>query len=202
MSLTLLLWAFQSTRPVRGGTTSQHIYIVVCVISIHPPRAGRDVGFPSSGRAADISIHPPRAGRDFGAYTPVTDAADFNPPAPCGAGQLCRSLPCHTGEFQSTRPVRGGTFHMGYNVFCDLVFQSTRPVRGGTSQRLEHRRSRAISIHPPRAGRDGEFAVCKAHLAFQSTRPVRGGTSFAGYTAQTDKFQSTRPMRGGTRLRQ
>ena len=33
---------FQSTRPVRGGTVNVNWKIVALIISIHPPRAGRD----------------------------------------------------------------------------------------------------------------------------------------------------------------
>ena len=35
--------AFQSTRPVRGGTRNSITHVVDEQISIHPPRAGRDV---------------------------------------------------------------------------------------------------------------------------------------------------------------
>ena len=33
---------FQSTRPVRGGTSMKKLWKVTVNISIHPPRAGRD----------------------------------------------------------------------------------------------------------------------------------------------------------------
>ena len=78
-----------------------------------------------------ISIHPPRAGRD-----------DEEMKALIG-----------TVQFQSTRPVRGGT----QRVTCAISaaeFQSTRPVRGGTAQ--------PVTTNSP--------------SLFQSTRPVRGGT--------------------------
>ncbi len=56
---------FQSTRPVRGGTVNVNWKIVALIISIHPPRAGRDDNGCASDRPAEkISIHPPRAGRD------------------------------------------------------------------------------------------------------------------------------------------
>ncbi len=80
----------------------------------------------------------------------------------------------------------------------------------------------AISIHPPRAGRDYSVHIPSFDiLLFQSTRPVRGGTVPFGYDTygtgisihppragrdvgkQTpvhyeSVFQSTRPVRGGT----
>ena len=124
---------FQSTRPVRGGTPPALFLCLVQQISIHPPRAGRDVN------ASPLS--------PFSPY--------FNPPAPCGAGPalaigLIRAIP-----FQSTRPVRGGTSWLRYLVANSSYFnppapcgagpwpahrqrektkfQSTRPVRGGTA---------------------------------------------------------------------
>ena len=79
--------------------------------------------------------------------------------------------------FQSTRPVRGGTY--GYKL-CERdegAFQSTRPVRGGTVGHARGPPAELISIHPPRAGRDGLILLpCCLFIGFQSTRPVRGGT--------------------------
>ena len=78
-------------------------------ISIHPPHAGRDYAGTADCHVIGISIHPPRAGRDFIGFPSYV--------------VLC--------EFQSTRPVRGGTEK---NNFLPMIptFQSTRPVRGGT----------------------------------------------------------------------
>ena len=56
---------FQSTRPVRGATYVQTNESDDRDVSIHAPRAGRDVasvGFFLS--AVGVSIHAPRAGRD------------------------------------------------------------------------------------------------------------------------------------------
>ena len=57
-------------------------------ISIHPPLAGRDRGGPRRRLRRHISIHPPLAGRDPGAAGIQPLVQHFNPPAPCGAGQL------------------------------------------------------------------------------------------------------------------
>ena len=94
-----MLWAdkkarelFQSTLPVRGGTPPSFLSLVAEIISIHPPRAGRDTAifFITGGRnyfnppspcgeglvklaqkmvEEKISIHPPRAGRDSFRYS-------------------------------------------------------------------------------------------------------------------------------------
>ena len=124
---------FQSTRPVRGGTSNtsdsspnnqisihppragrdriQHnLCHILLWISIHPPRAGRDVRerFPDFDLQR-ISIHPPRAGRDLSCLRSYATEGYFNPPAPCGAGrQMTLNLKVRN-TFQSTRPVRGGT---------------------------------------------------------------------------------------------
>ena len=96
---------------------------------------------------------PCGAGRDRA--SPEGRQTDFNPPAPCGAGppllpllpqlfpisihpplagrdpRCCRCCPsCF--QFQSTRPLRGGTAPSSFGGACP-VFQSTRPLRGGTS---------------------------------------------------------------------
>ena len=79
---------FQSTLPVGGGTPSAVQEIEFVMISIHPPRGGRDLTtffaassgltfqstLPVGGGTASsvnpvplppISIHPPRGGRDL-----------------------------------------------------------------------------------------------------------------------------------------
>ena len=54
---------FQSTRPVRGATQL--------------------IG--KTAAAYTISIHAPRAGRDIISTLNITGVKDFNPRAPCGA---------------------------------------------------------------------------------------------------------------------
>ena len=133
-ALALLIFpSFQSTRPVRGGTHTNSDIRPSSIISIHPPRAGRDLIL--------------------------------------GRFIICTSL------FQSTRPVRGGTETVGSVPTTPFPFQSTRPVRGGTDLIRLKSKSKQISIHPPRAGRDHrEYRSNPEAYAFQSTRPVRGGT--------------------------
>ena len=102
-------------------------------ISIHPPRVGRDGDMRRvRGQHVHISIHPPRVGRDvIGHSQPQSPGLYFNPPSPCGEGQLSiRAL---------TAP---------------KIFQSTLPVWGGTLDVVRRDRGHCISIHPPRVGRD------------------------------------------------
>ena len=125
-------------------------------------------------------------------------------------------------RFQSTRPMRGGTYADTVITSDDHIFQSTRPMRGGTGMSSSQiwtasyfnppapcgagRRGsvyknpwRYISIHPPHAGRDDHASTSSpSQSKFQSTRPMRGGTMIVPAREQGIEFQSTRPMRGGT----
>ena len=106
---------FQSTRPVRGATLRPALRSCRESISIHAPRARRDVPNLLVVPPALISIHAPRAGRDeeefleavkkfeFQSTRPVRGATTwsrragrlsrhFNPRAPCGARHPTRAL--------------------------------------------------------------------------------------------------------------
>ena len=78
--------AFQSTRPVRGGTSVDWRVNPVEQISIHPPRAGRDY-FDNVGHMGIL---------------------DFNPPAPCGAGQqsCTKFIPCILAQYTIQRAAK------------------------------------------------------------------------------------------------
>ncbi|MDO5602295.1 MAG: hypothetical protein Q4G07_05945 [Oscillospiraceae bacterium] len=56
-----------------------------------------------------------------------------------------------------------------------------------------------ISIHAPRAGRDGiEWLTERLPLEFQSTRPVRGATAVSRPILTTTNISIHAPMRGAT----
>ena len=124
---------FQSTRPVRGATKDRGQPAGFGGISIHAPRAGRDL---MKIRLFLIvrkfqSTRPVRgATYIYGlAYAPTPE--NFNPRAPCGARLKLTNTLFRSGKFQSTRPVRGATPSTSPKCFLGL-FQSTRPVRGAT----------------------------------------------------------------------
>ena len=101
---------FQSTRPVRGATSSRSSTRNSEIVSIHAPRAGRDVTDRRSEAPQDyVSIHAPRAGRDFQKAIHLWTLFCFNPRAPCGARLSPSITSLETCMFQSTRPVRGAT---------------------------------------------------------------------------------------------
>ena len=100
---------FQSTHPVRGGTILESL----------------------ETKNRYISIHPPRAGWDRSELVRVRAYSHFNPPTPCGVGLLYTQMWIMRVAFQSTHPVRGGTW-IRYLLWDTNRFQSTHPVRGGT----------------------------------------------------------------------
>ena len=168
-----LLAPFQSTRPVRGGTMTVYPSISWSDISIHPPRAGRDNGVQLPRGVERISIHPPRAGRDTTVALMRPVYLNFNPPAPCGAGPSIYVDGRNAMIFQSTRPVRGGTWPGRHgHVFPHI---SIHPPRAGRDKRSITKRSASrISIHPPRAGRDGS-SFHTSRVTLISIHPPRAG---------------------------
>ena len=145
---------FQSTRPVRGATTEAPSEQPRRVVSIHAPRAGRDVvrvplrasapkfqstrprrGATTRNAPAytivNVSIHAPRTGRDTRCHDKLKCLESFNPRAPCGARRSSAKNPGAFWAFQSTRPVRGATSYGKFTFYVSVV-----------------------SIHAPRAGRD------------------------------------------------
>ena len=113
LPLSVVMLLFQSTRPVRGGTTFR------------------------PGHSAPSNFNPPApCGAGLVRNSNIVRKNYFNPPAPCGAGR----------KFTPGLP----------NI---IKFQSTRPVRGGTFRHLPPLQGRRISIHPPRAGRDGDEGI-------------------------------------------
>ena len=79
-------------------------------------------------------------------------------------------------------------------------FQSTLPVWGGTAGSPITPGTNAISIHPPRVGRDGR-TCCRSlrRGEFQSTLPVWGGTSVSSAQRWTPSI-SIHPPRVGRDL--
>ena len=126
---------FQSTRPMRGGTVAALIAANQAMISIHPPRAGRDLTIPKLSSHFRISIHPPRAGRDLMPAPPHHHRANFNPPAPCGAGPHGHCRPGGTAPISIHPPRAGRDAFAKLRSVAIKRFQSTRPVRGGTFRR-------------------------------------------------------------------
>ena len=146
---------FNPPAPCGAGLSTIPGFITAESISIHPPRAGRDVGVgvAAAERFPFQSTRPVRGG------TGTSPGADpglipFQSTRPVRGGTIFVTVAPFSLQFQSTRPVRGGT-KVKLIRPSDIIFQSTRPVRGGT-----------ICSGPPMSS-----------AIFQSTRPVRGGTA-------------------------
>ena len=80
---------FQSTRPVRGATVVHHALVPAVFISIHAPRAGRDVRTSRTGMC--LGHFNPRApcGARLALGLGPSLSKNFNPRAPCGARRAC-----------------------------------------------------------------------------------------------------------------
>ena len=122
-----------------------------------------------------ISIHPPRAGRDVVCAFRLIAISHFNPPAPCGAGRSLSFAGLSSERFQSTRPVRGGTERNQRRRSTMSI--SIHPPRAGRDETaLREGGKRNISIHPPRAGRDlHDFMEIKRAAYFNPPAPCGAG---------------------------
>ena len=172
-----------------------------------------------------VNFNPPApcgAGRR-GGWLPRR-SKHFNPPAPCGAGLSASDSSKATGEFQSTRPMRGGTRRRRATraILCNFNppapcgagrgfaltpnaephnFNPPAPCGAGPGQAGGALWDSEISIHPPHAGRDLIGSVLRKVL-WISIHPPRAGRDGDGFDDQFKfvKFQSTRPVRGGTNM--
>ncbi len=215
------LTIFQSTRPLRGATSSGR-------------RAGLHSGH-FNPRAPYGARPEPSA--------PATATTDFNPRAPYGArrgNSLRAPIPTYFnprapyGARLRTNENVGGLFDIsihapltgrdGWLRFCQREnsnfnprapygarrhaiskrtvtnkFQSTRPLRGATKSVGDARKLLCISIHAPLTGRDySGMSISAWRFNFNPRAPygARPLPKMAKITMIT--FQSTRPLRGAT----
>ena len=104
---------FQSTRPVRGETTSAHL-----------------------PHATSIYFNPlaPCGARHHGHVIDDRSGQDFNPLAPCGARLWTARPPSAHQHFNPLAPC-GARRKAQRKATAFLIFQSTRPVRGETPRK-------------------------------------------------------------------
>ena len=193
-------WMTDFNPPSPCGEGLFHTFHVMVIQDFNPPSPCGEGLAQTAHRVFQlvISIHPPRVGRDLGDENNITQNRKFQSTLPVWGGTLRKSAPPTShGLFQSTLPVWGGTDNSDryslYNpisihpprVGRDLVkncrdfishlFQSTLPVWGGTWVVLYHHLVFMISIHPPRVGRDGEPASWNVWDMWISIHPPRVG---------------------------
>ncbi len=145
---------FQSTRPMRGGTLANaRPRFFVKFQSTRPMRGGTRWHQRRHRRSRDFNPPAP-CGAGPSSWAMNSASKYFNPPAPCGAGQRRRNLSRKShGNFNPPAPCGAGLGSAKVRNHIYL-FQSTRPMRGGTWRLQTGGDGRGISIHPPHAGRD------------------------------------------------
>ena len=187
---------FQSTRPVRGATYFTAGSLPYDEISIHAPRAGRDVKILRKFRLCrGISIHAPRAGRDRKLFLTVIVNVNFNPRAPCGARQPLMRYTRSSSRFQSTRPVRGATQTRSKpGQAAAISIHAPRAGRDGASK--GNATITRISIHAPRAGRDGVNGAGLAQRHISIHAPRAGRDSLLEFVPLYDEISIHAPRAG------
>ena len=166
---------FQSTRPLRGGTRDVPAQGRICVISIHPPLAGRDKYGDIDIDLTLISIHPPLAGRDRGS----------------SGRSRRRAISIH--------PPLAGRDRNKTLILLSFCISIHPPLAGRDPAKRAFCAGSAISIHPPLAGRDRHvFSDNRARDDFNPPAPCGAGPALAVTSLVLGVFQSTRPVRGGT----
>ena len=126
------IYTFQSTRPLRGATTLHGDIVSPSQFQSTRPLRGATVKAAHSVAFFDISIHAPLAGRDL----------------------RTRKIAAFRSSFQSTRPLRGATAGIIAIAGIATHFNPRAPC-GARRVSICFRRIRSkISIHAPLAGRD------------------------------------------------
>ena len=167
---------FQSTRPVRGATDAQTFDGKGPAISIHAPRAGRDL----ETVRAWICTHyfNPRAPCGARRLLRLRRRLrwHFNPRAPCGARHAVTHTPHWYARFQSTRPVRGATAVTLCNPYSNINFNPRAPCGARLSIFQTFHSPLNFNPRAPCGARLSGLFVLFSRFLFQSTRPVRGAT--------------------------
>ena len=165
---------FQSTHPVRGGTSNFSLLFVVEIFqSTHPVRGGTCHSRCPSGCSRFQSTHPVRGGTKLSKTRMATR------------------------QFQSTHPVRGGT--LKYFRICNhAAIISIHPPRAGWDVFLAQEPPAlcAISIHPPRAGWDSPRLI-KLNKTRISIHPPRAGWDAINEQSSCPGRISIHPPRAG-----
>ena len=160
-----------------GATAPKRLRYFLAGISIHAPRVGSDVLFPSPLLVFSISIHAPRVGSDYQRAKQRPRREDFNPRSPCGerlrpkkrlrkrifisihaprvgsdtAVSGCAGIP---NPISIHAPRVGSDLRIGRIMPKMFLFQSTLPVWGATHPAVDCRPHFRISVHAPRVGSD------------------------------------------------
>ena len=123
---------------------------------------------------------------------------DFNPLSPCGERLTLARIVKAGPQFQSTLPVRGETGCEHRQLFRGYIsIHSPRAGRDGWA--LCDGKRHMISIHSPRAGRDCNSLNHRRAIVISIHSPRAGRDTDGRQGWLIPKlFQSTLPVRGGT----
>ena len=177
-------WKFQSTHPMRGATNGYYSLAFNSEISIHAPHTGCDMFGENAIYISGISIHAPHTGcdADTGLYAAI--ARTFQSTHPIRGATCACIIDAFTPLFQSTHPIRGATTKSGMIVMRRLLFQSTHPMRGATGFFAFFFAASIISIHAPLAGCDKSGKIVTRQLIISIHAPARGATSPSSSTVR------------------
>ena len=143
---------FQSTLPVRGGTLPLVGLLGIFLISIPPPRVGRDGSESGVAGGIGISIHPPRVGRDKTGRSSAESGRNFNPHSPQGEGRpLIKSVSTTMTDFNPPSPQGEGRPERAGSPL-NRYFNPPSPCGEGRQSYCPGCNENCISIHPPRMG--------------------------------------------------
>ena len=167
---------FQSTRPMRGATST--ILSTARLMSFNPraPCGAR----PSTGRAlspqSTFQSTRPMRGATHDNQPDPTHHRRFNPRAPCGARREIRAALSNFLRFNPRPPAGARLPPHGFPQVAHK-FQSTRPMRGATSKPSEFWKPRpCFNPRAPCGARRDYRGELNLIVEFQSTRPMRGAT--------------------------
>ena len=123
---------FQSTRPLRGGTARDFVLMQTDAFqSTRPLRGGTRSAKDWRDYTRFQSTRPLRGGT-WATSRRTPSSSHFNPPAPCGAGRQILRGRGHGLYFNPPAPCGAGPGTMS-RITIFRQFQSTRPLRGGTA---------------------------------------------------------------------
>ena len=193
MATVALLFGFQSTRPARGATITPTPRRGSTTFQSTRPARGATPQGKYNPLGLSVSIHAPRAGRDVVVKLASHGIACFNPRAPRGARRRSDDGWNRAIWFQSTRPARGAT-GPAQRMFSPNVCFNPRAPRGARHNRLLCGWWSSVSIHAPRAGRDPD-AFQPEQSVFVSIHAPRAGrdSTSAGRTRPPVSFNPRAP---------
>ncbi len=101
-----------------------------------------------------VSIHAPRAGRDIREIFHQLNEYEFQSTRPARGATTPQSAMKEKKKSFNPRAPRGARLDFLRHFAIRETFQSTRPARGATEVHADMRMPWTVSIHAPRAGRD------------------------------------------------